>query len=108
MLNTAIHWLVFAVVYVVTYEQSVSNVVGFCVAATFSFFANAHWTFNSKPTTVRYISFVGFMGGLSWLVGRGADAVQLPPLITLVVFSLISLLAGFLYSRYFVFDGGGE
>ena len=105
VVNTVIHWICFAVVYAITCEQSVSNVAGFCIAVTFSFFANARWTFNSKATSVRYISFVGFMGLLSWLVGRGADAAKLPPLITLITFSFISLLVGFVYSNYFVFGG---
>ena len=108
VINTAIHWLVFAVIYAFAPEQSLANVAGFCVAVTFSFFANARWTFNSRATSVRYISFVGFMGLLSWLVGWGADAVKLPPLITLVVFSLISLIVGFVYSRYFVFNGSAK
>jgi len=103
VVNTFIHWVIFAVVYSFTDEQSVSNLSGFCVAVTFSFFANACWTFAANITVVRYIAFVLFMGLLSWLVGMGADISQLPPLITLISFSTISLTVGFVYSNYFVF-----
>ncbi|EDQ9695039.1 GtrA family protein, partial [Salmonella enterica subsp. enterica serovar Dublin] len=46
---------------------------------------------------------VGFMGTLSAVVGWMADQCSLPPLITLITFSAISLVCGFIYSRFIVF-----
>ena len=102
-LNTALHWLIFAAVYHFTDMQSISNVAGFSVAVTFSFFANARWTFNSAATANRYIAFASFMGLISWIVGKLADLSQLPPLFTLVAFSGINMVLGFVYSKFYVF-----
>ena len=44
-----------------------------------------------------------FMGSLASAVGWAADKSGLPPLVTLVAFSAISLFCGFVYSRYIVF-----
>ncbi|MDU1734609.1 MAG: GtrA family protein, partial [Citrobacter sp.] len=76
---------------------------GFVVAVSFSFYANAKFTFNSTTTTLRYMLYVGFMGTLSAAVGWAADMCRLPPLVTLVTFSAISLVCGFIYSKFIVF-----
>jgi len=104
VLNTAIHWAVFYLILCTSdATQSLANSGAFCVAVTFSFFANARWTFNSETTTLRYVIYVVFMGSLASAVGWAADKSGLAPLITLVVFSAISLFCGFIYSRYIVF-----
>lgn len=104
VLNTLIHWGVFFLVYrVFSTSQATGNFVAFCVAVTFSFFANAKFTFKSNAGLRRYLLFVSFMGALSILFGWGADALGALPIITLVFFSGISLVLGFLYSRYIVF-----
>ncbi|EAN8083698.1 GtrA family protein, partial [Salmonella enterica subsp. enterica serovar Indiana] len=46
---------------------------------------------------------VGFMGTLSAVVGWMADKCSLPPLLTLITFSAISLICGFIYSKFIVF-----
>ena len=43
------------------------------------------------------------MGAISWLTGDVGDRLALPPLATVVVFSLISLIMGFFHSKYIVF-----
>lgn len=104
LLNTAIHWAIFAVcLYGFHTNQALANFAGFLVAVSFSFFANAGFTFKSSMTSMRYILFVSFMGTLSVLVGWTADKCALPPLATLVTFSAISLLCGFVWSRFIVF-----
>lgn len=105
IINTGIHWLVFFSVYMILNDQAISNIFGFMTAVTFSFFANARWTFKSEITTIRYIAMVTFMGILSWFIGKQADTNQLPPLLTLVVFSGTNLVIGFLFSKFFVFRG---
>lgn len=102
--NTLIHWVVFAVcIYAFSTGQALGNFAGFVIAVSFSFFANARFTFKSSTTTVRYMLYVGFMGTLSAAVGWEADRVSLPPIYTLILFSAISLICGFIYSKYVVF-----
>jgi putative flippase GtrA len=104
MVNTLIHWLVFAIIWYGTASpQGLSNLIAFCVAVTFSFFANSRFTFNSRATLHRYLIYVAFLGALSIVTGMVADQLNLPPLFTLVMFSASSLFLGFIYSRYIVF-----
>ncbi len=104
VLNTLIHWVVFAVfVYALETGQALANFGGFVVAVSFSFFANARFTFKSSTTTVRYMLYVGFMGTLSAAIGWEADNVAMSPLLTLIIFSVISLICGFIYSKFIVF-----
>ncbi len=103
VINTLIHWALFGMLYALGATQSIANFFAFCVAVTFSFFANARWTFNSQATGLRYLLYVLFMGALALGVGRAADFFAINPIVTLIVFSLVSLIAGFLYSRFIVF-----
>ncbi|ATG01223.1 GtrA family protein [Lelliottia amnigena] len=104
IINTLIHWVVFAIcIYVFHSSQALANFAGFVFAVSFSFFANARFTFKARTTTMRYMLYVGFMGALSAVVGWEADRVSLAPIVTLVVFSAISLVCGFIYSKYIVF-----
>ncbi|EAM1833468.1 GtrA family protein [Salmonella enterica] len=104
VLNTLIHWGVFAFcVYGMHTHQALANFSGFVIAVSFSFYANARFTFNASTTTLRYMMYVGFMGTLSAVVGWMADKCSLPPLLTLVTFSAISLICGFIYSKFIVF-----
>lgn len=82
VLNTLIHWVVFAsCFYALGTSQALANFSGFVVAVSFSFFANARFTFNSSTTTTRYMLYVGFMGTLSAAVGWAADKCSLPPVV---------------------------
>nr|WP_318385118.1 GtrA family protein [uncultured Enterobacter sp.] len=104
LLNTALHWIIFALcVYGFHTRQALANVVAFAVAVSFSFFANARFTFKSTTSTSRYLLYVGFMGTLSAVVGWVADECVMAPIVTLIVFSAISLVCGFFYSRFIVF-----
>lgn len=104
IINTALHWIVFSFFfYKLALSQAISNFIAFCIAVTFSFIINTKWTFNSKATFGKYISFIIFMGSLALLTGYFSDHLNLPAIITLISFSSISLVCGFLYSRYIVF-----
>ncbi|KAB8313811.1 GtrA family protein [Erwinia endophytica] len=103
VINTLVHWLVFVVFYLQGASQLIANLAAFCVAVTFSFFFNARWTFNTEPTTIRYVLYVFFMGSVAAGVGRLADHAHFAPLITLITFSLTSLISGFFYSNFIVF-----
>ena len=103
VVNTLIHWISFAVCISSGQPQSLSNFIAFCVAVTFSFFANAKWTFTAEATTIRYIMYVFFMGMVAVMIGYYADRMKINPIATLVVFSSVSLVCGFLYSKFIVF-----
>ncbi|MDO6405285.1 GtrA family protein [Pantoea phytobeneficialis] len=103
VLNTLIHWVIFGTLYNLGFKQSVSNFIAFCTAVTFSFFANARWTFNAQATTARYIFYTVFMGATALAVGWAADNAHINPLLTLILFSAISLVCGFFWSKLFVF-----
>lgn len=102
--NTLIHWQVFFVLRVgLGLAQSTSNFAAFCVAATFSFYVNALYTFEARASVLRYVLFLCTMGALSFAVGYLGDRWQLHGLLTVAAFSLLSLVVGFLFSRFVVF-----
>ncbi|MFK7606669.1 MULTISPECIES: GtrA family protein [unclassified Pseudomonas] len=102
--NTLIHWQLFFVLRMAfDISQALSNFLAFCVAASFSFYANSLYTFATPGSVWRYLMFMVCMGGLSLAVGKIADNWNLPGIVTVVVFSLISLVLGFLLSKWLVF-----
>ncbi|AKZ85411.1 TPA: GtrA family protein [Enterobacter hormaechei subsp. steigerwaltii] len=104
VINTAMHWVCFgALLHFFEATQAVANVSAFFIAVTFSFFANARWTFKSQATSGRYIAFVAFMGIMAGMTGYIADAIGASPILTLLAFSGFSLVAGFIYSKFIVF-----
>ncbi|HHO9739160.1 TPA: GtrA family protein [Escherichia coli] len=106
IINTAIHWIVFGLLcYSLGTTQAMANLAGFCVAVTFSFYANANFTFKKKATGKRYFAFVTFMGLISYLTGHLSDALSLPPIATFLIFSPASVLIGFVYFNFIVFKG---
>lgn len=103
-INTLIHWITFATgVYIVGINQMLSNFIAFSIAVTFSFFANARWTFKSQASLARYVMFVFFMSLVALLTGYIADKIYLPPILTMIIFSFLSLVIGFYYSKLVVF-----
>lgn len=52
---------------------------------------------------MRYFAFVAFMGSMAGITGYIADVTGAPAIITLIVFSGFSLVAGFIYSKFIVF-----
>ncbi|MBW9430751.1 GtrA family protein [Atlantibacter hermannii] len=104
VLNTLIHWTVFFMLFnYANKDQAFSNFIAFCIAVSFSFFANSKITFRSTATITRYALYVAFMGVISISIGLLGDTTNLYPILTLVMFSVISLSCGFLYSKYIVF-----
>ena len=102
--NTAVHWAVFGVLFALCgLTQAVSNTVAFLVAVTVSYFLNARFTFKVQPRGIRYLLFVVFMGFFSYATGWVGDWLALPAVITLIAFSAISLVLGFIYSKLVVF-----
>ncbi|MGV8920677.1 MAG: GtrA family protein [Pseudomonas sp.] len=104
LINTLIHGVVFLTLHIgLGLSQAYSNLSAFAVAVSFSFYANARYTFNAKRSWSRYVRFVGFMGLISLAIGYVGDIYQFPALVTWVVFSVISLGCGYLYSKRVIF-----
>lgn len=97
--NTAIHVVVFVAMQLAGNDQALSNLVAFIAALSFSFIANARFTFRVPVSLMRYCLFVAGMGSLSASVGYFADCQRWPPSLTVGLFSLVSLLLGFVFSR---------
>ena len=99
ILNTLVHWGVFLFLHwIILLEQSLSNMGGFIFAVIFSFFMNAKFTFNQATSIERFLGYIT-------LIGKWADKLELPALVTLVSFSGISLVLGFFYSKFIIFKG---
>lgn len=79
VLNTLILWVVFATcIYVFPAGQALGNFARFVVAVSFSFFANAIFTYQSSNTNMHYMLYVGFLGSLSAVTGWFADISGIP------------------------------
>jgi putative flippase GtrA len=103
--NTVVHALLFlALVYQGYLGQASANVVAFLVAVSFSYAMNARWTFRTQRSMRGYLLFTGCMGVLAFLVGWAVQVLAWPPLITLCLFSGLSLLLGFVWARCVVFQ----
>ena len=104
LLNTAVNWVVFLVlVYWAGVAQAIASLAAFLCAVTVSFFVNAKVTFESRTSVLGYVGYVAFLGSLALLVGAGSDRAGLSPFVTLIGFSALSLVVGFLFSRYVTF-----
>nr|WP_240158272.1 GtrA family protein [Pantoea sp. Tr-811] len=102
--NTAVHWLLFFLLHgCAGWYQAPSNIIAFAVAASLSYCLNAHFTFGSRTNGSRYLIFVAGMGALSFVVGAFSDWAALSPWLTLVIFSAVSLVAGYWFSQAVVF-----
>ncbi|KGT88042.1 translocase [Erwinia typographi] len=106
VVNTLIHWAVFASMCMAGLQQSLSNFAAFCVAVTFSFLANAFFTFKKKATGGKYIIYVIVMGVMSYSTGYFSDHFSLPPVVTIIIFSPASVAVGFLYFNFVAFKEG--
>lgn len=103
VINTLLHWAIFFVVHSFGVTQAQSNMVAFLVSVTFSYFANARFTFKKQATSYSYMIFIAFMGAMAGITGKASDCMQLPSIVTLVIFSALSLVIGFFYSKNIVF-----
>ncbi|MFW9078281.1 GtrA family protein [Pseudomonas sp. P2757] len=102
--DALIHWQIFFVLCAaVGLDQAASNFAAFCVAAAFSFYVNALYTFENQTSVFAYLGFIGVMGAASFAVGHIADIYQLPGLVTVTTFSLLNLLLGYSFFRFVLF-----
>jgi len=98
--NTLIHWQLFYILNTAAgISQAASNLSAFCVAATFSFYVHALYTFEAGTSVLRYLLYVFFMGVVSFVVGHYADVWKVHGLLTVGSFSVLSLICGIIFSR---------
>ncbi|WP_313108227.1 GtrA family protein [Atlantibacter sp.] len=103
ILNTVIHWFIFFTLHSFGYLQSTSNTIAFIISASFSYFMNSRFNFKKEMNGLRYLFFISGLGLISYYLGHIADCISLNVFFTLIIFSLVSLVMGFLYSKYLVF-----
>lgn len=103
ILNTLIHWGIFYIAYMLTDIQSISNFMGFFIAVSFSYIFNSLYTFKQKTSPKKYIIFLLFMSVFSFSLGYISDITKMQPIFTLIVFSSLSLVVGFVFSKFVVF-----
>lgn len=104
ILNTLIHWIIFFILtFFMKEEQSISNLIAFSITVTISYVLNANYTFKKKKKIKMYVLYTLFMGLMSFIIGKIADIFYLNGLITMISFSGISLIIGFLFSKYIIF-----
>ena len=98
--NTLIYWqLFFVLTTAAELSQAASNVSAFLVAATFSVYMHALYTFHAKESVLCYLAYVGGMGVMSYVVGHFADAWRIQGWVTVASFSLLSLIGGLCFFR---------
>jgi len=105
--NTALHVAVFIAMLMIGSNQAVSNLVAFIMALSFSFLANARFTFRASVSLSRYLKFVAGMGSLSVALGYLGDRLDWQPMLTVTLFSLLSLVLGFFFSRWVFMEKRG-
>lgn len=103
IINTALHWLTFYIVYRLCEEQSLSNLAGFLLSVSFSYVANAKYTFEKTVKISKYILYITFMGAMSYIFGYVSSLLHFHAIVTLILFSGFSLIAGFIFSKIVVF-----
>ncbi|WP_263260222.1 GtrA family protein [Pseudomonas sp. RIT-PI-S] len=109
VMNTLVHTCVFLwLVYEAGLRQAPANLAAFVLAVTFSYCANARWTFRAAASLRRYLLFSSFMALLALATGAVAQALAWAPLLTLCLFSALSLMLGYAYPRGVVFKPGGR
>ena len=106
VINTAIHWCVFFILLYWFSSQAIGNVAGFLCAVTFSFFANARYTFKGRTSMRRYLVYVMGMGTISLLIGLYGDWAQNWPIVTLVLSSATGLCLGYFVARFVLLEKG--
>lgn len=103
VLNTGLHWCIFFILQYFGFLQSTSNTIAFIISASFSYVMNSKFNFKKEMNGMRYLFFIIGLGLISFYIGHIADRISLNVIFTLIIFSLVSLVMGFLYSKFLVF-----
>lgn len=99
IINTTVHYLVYFLLIASGLNQSEGNLIAFCIAVTCSYLLNAKFTFKAQYKPKEYCLYISFMGLVSYLIGYVGDNLGLEPILSLLVFSALSLFMGYKFSK---------
>lgn len=103
MSNTLIHFVSYFAIINFVGSQAFSNLIAFFLASVWSYCVNARLTFEVTPAFRRYLRFFVFNAILSSVVGMISDHLGFSVVVAPLLFSLISLVLNYIFSRRFVF-----
>ena len=103
VLNTVVHYAVFAATLMVINSQALANTFAFGVAVTVSFFLNSKITFKKKTSFFRFLKLALASGFVALIFGAMGDIFALHPTLTFVAYVLVNPVIGFLLAKFFVF-----
>lgn len=103
LFNTTIHGITFYIFYSFLEFQGICNLLGFLVAVTFSYFANAFFNFKKKPALCAFLKMTFSLGLLAFVLGCYSDIQHIHPAITFIGTVLLSTVLGFLVTKFYVF-----
>ena len=103
VLNTVVHYAVFAATLMVINSQALANTFAFGVAVTVSFFLNSKITFQKQVSLKRYFKLTLANGLVAFTFGAMGDILALHPLLTFVSYCVVNPIIGFLLAKFFVF-----
>lgn len=107
VLNTFIHIVVFSLLVANDVSATWANGVAFLSTATFSYWANARWTFQqSYQNLSSYMIFVAWMGGLAIFSGWLVDYLAWTSWLAIPFFMGLSVVLGFFGVKKLVFRKG--
>lgn len=105
VLNTVIHIAVFALLHANNVSATWANGVAFLSTATFSYWANAKWTFQqSFQSLPSYLIFVAWLGSLALFSGWLMDYLAWSSWLSIPFFMGMSVVLGFLGVKKMVFN----
>ncbi|SOD70554.1 Putative flippase GtrA (transmembrane translocase of bactoprenol-linked glucose) [Alysiella filiformis DSM 16848] len=109
ILNTLIHVVVFGLLLANDVSATWANGMAFFSTATFSYWANAKWTFQqSYQNLSSYMAFVAWMGSLAIFSGWLVDYLAWTSWLAIPFFMVLSVILGFLGAKKLVFRKGNS
>ena len=102
-LNTVVHYCGFMGSIVFLKYQSMSNLFGFILGVSVSFYLNGKFNFKKELNKLRFLKMVCASGSLSFIFGFLGDSFSLDPNITFVIYVLFNPIFGFILTKYYVF-----
>ncbi len=106
LFNTLHHWLwFFLFLYYGDVDAAVSNTIAFILSASISYLLNSKITFKKNVNIKSFILFFTFMALLSYITGYLTLQFNIYEYFIPIIFSIVSLIIGFIYSKVIVFKG---
>lgn len=101
--NTIIHGVTFYISFSILDIQSISNLMGFIVAVSFSYLANATFNFKKEASVSSFLKMTFSLGLLAFLLGIMSDYCTISPIFTFLGTVVLSTVIGFILTKFYVF-----